>query len=232
MNIRMRFAKTGNVKFIGHLDIMRYFQKAFRRAGVDMTYSKGYSPHPLLSFAAPLGVGITSEGEYLDLRVNTTESSKVMIDKINSVMSSGLRIVSYKLMPDDAKTAMSLISGADYLVFDKEDAENKIFTKNAEKFKEYLKQDEIIITKDSKSGPKDIDIKPYIYKTDISKDGLRMIVSQGSEVNIRPEFVLESFFKFAELDYNEYRYQIHRFDLFTGDKDNFVSLDTMGEDIN
>ena len=231
MNIRMRFAKVGDVKFIGHLDIMRYFQKAFRRAEVDMTYSKGYSPHPLLSFACPLGVGITSEGEYLDLKVNTTDSSKVMIDKINSVMSPGLRIMSYKLLPDDAKTAMSLISGADYLVFDKEDEANKVFTENADAFAKYLEQSEIIITKDSKSGPKDIEIRTYIYYTNISDKGLRLIVSQGSEVNIRPEFILESFFKFAGLDYNEYRYQIHRFDLFMGDKDNFVSLDSMGENI-
>ena len=60
LKIRMQFAKYGRMLYIGHLDVMRYFQKALRRAGVDMMYSKGYSPHPLLSFAAPLGVGIAS----------------------------------------------------------------------------------------------------------------------------------------------------------------------------
>ena len=55
MKLRMRFGKEGIVKFIGHLDIMRYFQKAFRRANVDITYSQGYHPHPCLSFASPLG---------------------------------------------------------------------------------------------------------------------------------------------------------------------------------
>ena len=50
MKLRMRFGKEGIVKFIGHLDIMRYFQKAFRRANVDITYSQGYHPHPCLSF--------------------------------------------------------------------------------------------------------------------------------------------------------------------------------------
>ena len=66
MKVRMRFSKSGTMKFIGHLDVMRYFQKAFRRAGLDMLYSQGYSPHPLLSFAQPLGIGLTSDGEYLD----------------------------------------------------------------------------------------------------------------------------------------------------------------------
>ena len=71
MKLRMRFGKEGIVKFIGHLDIMRYFQKAFRRANVDITYSQGYHPHPCLSFASPLGVGLESRGEYLDMEVNS-----------------------------------------------------------------------------------------------------------------------------------------------------------------
>ena len=67
MKTRMRFTKTGSMKFIGHLDCMRFFQKAIRRAKLDVAYSQGYSPHQLMSFASPLGVGITSDGEYLDV---------------------------------------------------------------------------------------------------------------------------------------------------------------------
>ena len=63
------------MKFIGHLDMMRYFQKAIRRANIPIAYSGGFSPHQIMSFAAPLGVGITSDGEYLDIEVNSTESS-------------------------------------------------------------------------------------------------------------------------------------------------------------
>ena len=62
MKIRIKFSKYGNMKFIGHLDVMRYFQKAIRRADVDIRYSGGFSPHQIMSFAAPLGVGITSNG--------------------------------------------------------------------------------------------------------------------------------------------------------------------------
>ena len=59
MKIRIKFRKWGVMKFIGHLDMMRYFQKAVRRAKIDIRYSEGYSPHQIMSFAAPLGVGIT-----------------------------------------------------------------------------------------------------------------------------------------------------------------------------
>lgn len=59
MKIRIKFSKQGAMKFIGHLDTMRYFQKAMRRADVDIRYSEGFSPHQIMSFAAPLGVGLT-----------------------------------------------------------------------------------------------------------------------------------------------------------------------------
>ncbi len=76
LNIRVKFRKYGPMKFIGHLDMMRYFQKAIRRAGIDIAYSGGYSPHQIMSFAAPLGVGATSGGEYFDIEASSTHSSR------------------------------------------------------------------------------------------------------------------------------------------------------------
>ena len=71
------------MKFIGHLDMVRYFQKVMRRSEVDVAYSEGFSPRQKMSFAAPLSVGVLSRGEYFDLEVNSTESSK-----FNSLTSS------------------------------------------------------------------------------------------------------------------------------------------------
>ena len=76
MKIRIKFSKFGNMRFIGHLDTMRYFQKVMRRADIDIAYSTGFSPHQIMSFAAPLGVGLISEGEYLDIEVTSTESTE------------------------------------------------------------------------------------------------------------------------------------------------------------
>ena len=69
MIIRVRFGKEGALRFIGHLDVLRTFQKIFRRAEIPMVYSQGYSPHPIMSFALPLGLGLSSEGEYLDAEI-------------------------------------------------------------------------------------------------------------------------------------------------------------------
>ena len=110
MKIRIKFSKQGNMKFIGHLDIMRYFQKAMRRADVEIRYSEGFSPHQIMSFAAPLGVGLTGSGEYLDIEVLSTDSSKEMVRRLNDVMVEDMEILSYKRLPDDAANAMSLVA--------------------------------------------------------------------------------------------------------------------------
>ena len=69
MKVRIKFSKEGPMKFVGHLDTMRYFQKAIRRAELPVAFSGGYSPHMIMSFAVPLGVGMESLGDYFDLEM-------------------------------------------------------------------------------------------------------------------------------------------------------------------
>ena len=120
MKIRIKFRKQGAVKFIGHLDIMRYFQKVMRRADVNIRYSEGFSPHQIMSFAAPLGVGLTSNGEYMDIEVLDTDSSEEMVRRINAVNVEGITVTSYRRLPDSAKNAMALVAAADYTMWFKE----------------------------------------------------------------------------------------------------------------
>ena len=67
MKARIKFRKYGSLRFIGHLDVMRFFQKVMRRADIPIAFSGGYSPHMIMSFANPLGIGLTSDGEYFDI---------------------------------------------------------------------------------------------------------------------------------------------------------------------
>ena len=83
MKIRIRFSKQGQMKFIGHLDMVRYFQKVMRRAEVDVAYTEGFSPHQKISFAAPLSVGVISTVEYFDMEVNSTDATEEMLKRIN-----------------------------------------------------------------------------------------------------------------------------------------------------
>lgn len=171
MKVRLKFQKYGAMKFIGHLDVMRYFQKAFRRAGYDNEYSKGFNPHQIMSFAAPLGLGLTSDSEYVDIGLRSCESPELMVKKINEVMSEGFRVTGFHILDEPAEneknvTAMSLVASADYLVSLKDgySLDERIMTK--EKFKDLLNEfytrPEIIINKKTKKSEKMVDIKPMI----------------------------------------------------------------------
>ena len=133
MKIRIKFSKQGAMKFIGHLDTMRYFQKAMRRADVDIRYSEGFSPHQIMSFAAPLGVGLTGSGEYLDIEVLSTDSSAEMVKRLNDTMVEGVEVLSYRKLPDDAENAMSIVAACDYTIVLRDDYENGL-SMTAEEF--------------------------------------------------------------------------------------------------
>ena len=113
MKIRIKFSKYGNMKFIGHLDVMRYFQKAIRRADLNIRYSGGFSPHQIMSFAAPLGVGITSRSEYVDIELLDEEVPAGMKERLNAQMAEGFEVVDVRLLPENAAGAMSIVAAGE-----------------------------------------------------------------------------------------------------------------------
>ena len=116
MKARIKFSKIGSMRFIGHLDVMRYFQKALRRAGIAVSYSQGFSPHQLMSFASPLGIGLSSDGEYLDIVLEDTEDVSRMVDRINTQMNEEIRVKDFTVLDEESKTSMAVLAACDYLV--------------------------------------------------------------------------------------------------------------------
>ena len=232
MNIRMKFKKHGCMKFIGHLDIMRYFQKAIRRADIDIAYSEGFSPHMIMSFAAPLGVGLTSEGEYVDLQVNSCTSSKAAVDALNSVMVDGMEVVSFKLLPENVKNAMSSVAAADYFVKWREGYAPENWE---EKFNVFLQKEEMLIVKKTKRSEAEVDLKPMLYKTELRDGGIFMQVACGSVNNLKPELVMEAFAKDAGIELAPFALEVCRLEVYAdlGDETakKLVPLEELGEDI-
>lgn len=148
MKVRIKFAKYGTMKFIGHLDMMRFFQKAVRRAEIDVKYSEGFSPHQIMSFAAPLGVGIESRGEYLDLEVLSMSSEADMKDALNRVMVNGVEVLSVSVLPDQAKNAMASVAAASYRLQMKEG--DFPIDGLAEKLQQFYAQEHIPCIKETK----------------------------------------------------------------------------------
>ncbi len=237
MKIRIKFRKYGVMKFIGHLDIMRYFQKAMRRADIDICFSGGFSPHMIMSFAAPLGVGITSDGEYLDIEVNSTKSTEASLKALNDTMVEGVELSGYVLLPDNAKTAMSIVAAADYELSFKEGYEvpaDKAAFEAAIKT-HFTNAKEVLITKQTKKSEKTMDLKPLVYEFAMrEKEGKPVFylnLCTGSTDNVKPELVVEALFTKMGLTYNPSAIQIHRIDVYAaGETPNtFISLGDMGE---
>lgn len=214
MKIRVKFAKTGVLKFIGHLDVMRFFQKINRMAEIDNKYSAGYSPHQIMSFAAPLGLGIESVGEYVDLEVNSSESSETMIARLNQVVTEGFEILDWRLLPDNAQVAMSIVAGADYLLRFREGYEPENKKEFFDKLLKFIAQDEIVVEKKTKKSTAIVNIRPLIYQLEIRGNEIFMQLSTGSVSNLKPELVMSAFYESLGQQMNPFTFQILRLETY------------------
>ena len=233
MKIRVKFEKTGALKFIGHLDVMRCFQKALRRAGIRVAFSGGFSPHMIMSFALPLGVGITSSGEYFDLEVTEAMPSREMVRLVNAQLPEGLQVISMRHIPDDKTSrCMSLVAAADYRVFLRENVQ---LPESWEEMQDsFLAQDSILVLRKTKRSEQETNIRPWIYSLTVEKDEVRMKLSAGSVHNLKPELVIQALEAFTEESVQEKQLCIHREELYAdpdGSGSNFASLEALGEEI-
>ena len=234
MKARIKFRKNGVMKFIGHLDIMRYFQKAIRRAEIPIAFTSGYSPHMIMSFANPLGVGLTSDGEYFDIELTESIASKEAVRRLNEQMVDGMEIVSFVQIPDDKKSkGMSIVAGADYL----SSVKNGSLPEDlAEKLEAFYAQNEICVVKKTKKSEKEVDIRPMIYKLECRDGKIYMRVAAGSVQNLKPELVTEAFVRYLGMDAEEVTFTHHRLETFAESENTeckmiLVPLDALGTEI-
>ena len=222
------------MKFIGHLDIMLYFQKAIRRAEIPIAFTSGYSPHMIMSFANPLGVGLTSDGEYFDIELTESIASKEAVRRLNEQIVDGMEIVSFVQIPDDKKSkGMSIVAGADYL----SSVKNGSLPEDlAEKLEAFYAQNEICVVKKTKKSEKEVDIRPMIYKLECRNGGIYMRVAAGSVQNLKPELVTEAFVRYLGMEADAVTFTHHRLETFAESEDAdgktvLVPLDALGTEI-
>lgn len=223
MKVRIKFSKEGPVKFIGHLDVMRYFQKAIRRADVDIAYSTGFSPHQIMSFASPLSVGHTSEGEYFDVELNSFTCTEDLVDRLNAVMVDGIRILKAAVLDEKEGNAMASVAAASYLV----SFSDKLVLPDdwKDRLLEFFGRESIPVIKKTKKGEKEINLKEGIYKLEICGDSVFMFLDAGSGSNIKPGFVLETFFEGMNIVLPEFPFRVHRLETYKKKDDgSFVPL--------
>jgi len=231
MRLRIKFSKYGAMKFIGHLDLMRFFQKAVRRAEINIAYSAGFNPHQLMSFASPLGVGLTSNGEYLDIVINDKDNEIDIEDlqkRLANEMVDGIDIIAISPLSETAGNAMASVAAADYTVIF-----NEKITLDFDwcsQFATFLQSETIIYTKCTKKVTRDIDLKPLIYKTAIKPENkaIYMLINASSADSIKPQFVIEAFFDYIGQHLPEFAIDICREEIYantgTMENPNFIPL--------
>lgn len=224
------------MRFVGHLDIMRYFQKAIRRAEIDIAFSEGFSPHQIMSFAAPLGVGLESRGEYFDVEVRSYTTSDEMKERLNRVMVPGMEVLSVTMLEEHAKNAMASVAAASYSVRFREGYEPEFDWVGRSAV--FYAQSSIPVTKKTKKSEVQLDLKPAIYSMEAreGEDGspaLYLLVDASSSGNIKPSLVMETFFKENGAELPEFSLMITRVDTFTNagteDEPRLVPLDAVGK---
>lgn len=240
MKARIKFRKYGALRFIGHLDVMRYFQKVMRRAEIPIAFTGGYSPHMIMSFASPLGIGLTSDGEYFDIELTASVPSAEAVRRMNEAGVEGIEVLSFRQISEEKKmTGMTILAGADYLVSVKSGELPGVWK---ERFQNFLSQKEICVVKQTKRSEREVDIRPLIYDWELRGDSIFLRLAAGSSENLKPDLVIETFLSdlcdaglMQQTEAAGISFAYHRLELYADvGKDgarSLVSLESLGTEI-
>ena len=199
--VRLRFSKTGRLKYISHLDINRAMSRALKRAGIPLWYTEGFNPHPYMSFSLPLSLGVESLCESVDLRITGEITNKEIKDRLNSVLPEDLKIVD---VYDDFRDNSEIVY-SDY-IYKFEFTDNDLAL---EKIKNVLSSDEILALKKGKQGRKRVmketNIKSFIDKYSISIRNdvivLNIRLLAGPEKNLNPSLLFDTIIRLIDMDF-------------------------------
>lgn len=199
--VRLRFSKTGRLKYISHLDINRAMGRAFKRAEIPLWYTEGFNPHPYMSFSLPLSLGVESLCESVDIRLIDNITNEEIKSRMNAVLPADLKIIDvYNDFRDNSEIVYS-----DY-VYKFQFADNE---KALEKISALLSSDEIMALKKGKQGRKKVlketNIKPFIDKYNISiRDDIIILnirLLAGREKNLNPSMLFDTIIRLINMDF-------------------------------
>lgn len=204
--LRIKFSRGEEIKYISHLDLMRLWQRALKRAGVALAYSEGFNPHPRMSLAAPLALGVTSEAELMDIVLATWSSPHAFTTAVSRQLPRGIEISQVYNTPLTMPSLQSQVRQAEYIV-KLENEKGREDTESA--IADLLAKESLPWQHQRDTGPRHYDLRTLIddiwlidYAPGYCKIGMRLRCdSSGSG---RPEQVA------AALGFERYPASIHR----------------------
>jgi len=233
MLLCLQYSKEEEARFLSHLDLMTAMERAFRRAQLPLAFSEGFNPHPRISYASALAVGVTSEGEFLDLELEEDLAADEVLKRLQNFLPQGLKVLAIVPVTKRKESLMAIINMARYHVdipllqaLHQQDVDKMI--------NDALSTATWIILRQGKKGVREVDIRPGVYRVQgrienmvvdkIAKNKLiiEMDVQTGSSGNVKPEEVLEMLKTLSSFPWEANR-RVHRLGLFIREEDKIWS---------
>ena len=211
MKIIAAFEKTKEISYTSHLDVQRTLQRAFRRASLPLAFSKGFNPHPKLSFATALATGYTSAGEWIEVELDKELTPEEFKARVNAALPDGMRFTKAFVAEDGFPTLSKLLVAAKYVVTLYTDA--PVTTEALRAATDaIMASEEVIVEKKTKSGIRPANIRPEILEAEaISASGQTATVAVVGMLNAAGGLRAETFARalFERLSVNG-RFTVHR----------------------
>jgi len=186
---RVVFTKMEKARYLSHLELLRMFIRAFRRAGVSLVYSKGYHPTPKISFATALPVGMESLEEIMDFQAFSANCTSFVAETINKELPSGIKVVSIKEIPANTPS-LKIKESAFHIKTD--GSFNKTNMDN------FLQLDTLFVNKKRKNGVKTVDIRSQVKELNLLSDKkLELILTHGNGPELKPVEIIERIFSLS-----------------------------------
>lgn len=225
MRLCLQYSKGEEARFLSHLDLMRAMERAFRRAQLPLTFSEGFNPHPRIAYASALAVGVTSDGEYLDVQLKEDLSAEEVVERLKVVLPAGLKILAAVPVTKRKESLMALINLARYRV-----EISLLQTVGQKKVEEMITQilsrSTYLVLRQGKKGERQVDIRAGLFQLqgwlESKKLVLQMDLQTGSQGNVKPEEVVKMVKESSSLQLGE-NLRIHRVGLYIRGKDKIWS---------
>lgn len=181
MKIIAAFEKTKELSYTSHLDVQRTLQRAFRRAELPLAFSKGFNPHPKLSFATALATGYTSSGEWIEVELDGEITPEDFTERVNAALPKGMRFHSAFIADESIGTLSKMLVAAKYIITLYTDAPVTMEALRAA-VRAITECDEVIVEKKTKSGIRPANIRPEILEAEAisASDGIAVAAVVGT----------------------------------------------------
>lgn len=214
----IKFSKEGYICYTSHLDLLRLFKRAFKKAGIRLSYSQGFNPHPKMGFAQPLSLGYASVGEYLEFETDDSYQTEELKALVSAQMPEGVRIFSCETLDGQKKSLAARNHAAEYIIG--MPVGRELGGQAEQLCRDFLAQENIFVQKkQKKSGKmKEVDIREKIQSLHFLAEGENLLVTglldSGSHSNLSPELLITAIADFFHISLDRSEVGVMRTKLF------------------